>query len=226
VSVLFWDANSAVSVEDWNIRAGFQPTGLTLFATVIDAPDLGATAGVSASTLPYTTAPTIFTESNRTLIAGLVGRSVANASGQLAVYIDDRPASIAANNRTWYDGLVVREIVPVAHVDTLSVGGDHVQCAGTTLELDIFSPTILDRLVVAGTFSAAGKLSVSLVAGAPQPALDDAFRILDVRTWRGAFDAYDLPVLANPDLAWDVSRLSTTGELVVGRAVARGAVRR
>lgn len=101
----FWDGSG--TAPDWNVRAGFSsnPGANTLFANPADAADLSATAAVLASSLTYGTAPTLFTEVDRTMYAGLVGVGVANGSGELFVYIDDLPSAIGANNRTWYDGV-------------------------------------------------------------------------------------------------------------------------
>ena len=111
VYVHFWDGSG--TAPDWNIRAGFtsSPGGNTLFANPTDAPDLGATPAVLASTLAYVNPPTPFTESDRTQFAGLVGIALSDGSGNLNVYIDDLPSQIGVNNRTWYDG-VSYELVP------------------------------------------------------------------------------------------------------------------
>jgi hypothetical protein len=219
VSVLFWDATG--SVEDWNIRAGLAPAQLTFFAngTSSDAAELGATGAVLASTLNYSTAPTLFTESNRVLLAGLVGLANPTVSGQLQLYLDDMPSPIGANNRTWYDGIVLREVLPPADMlVTLDIGGDYVQHAEATLEMEIYSSAILDRLNVAGSFEAGGALIVSFATGAPAPSLGDSYQIISANSFVGAFDAFDLPVL-DEGLAWNVSELASSGALEVVRDV-------
>ncbi len=219
VSVFFWDANG--SVEDWNIRAGFESGDLTLFANGIgtDATELGATGAGLASALTYATAPTLFVEANRTLFAGIVGTTTTNGSGQLEMFIDDMPSPIGANNRTWYDGIALREILdPTSMFVTLEVGGNYTQHVGSSLQLDIFSPTILDQLDVSGNLAAAGTLVVSLASGAPTPQLGDKFEVLQSVSFSGGFDTYDLPIL-DTGLAWNVSQLMMTGELEVVRDV-------
>jgi autotransporter-associated beta strand protein len=217
VSVLFWDANG--DVEDWNIRAGFSPASTTFFAngTTTDAVQLGATGASLASSTPYTLPPTIFTEANRVLLSGVIGTAVADANGHIEVYIDDMPSPIGANNRTWYDGLAIR---PVSYTNnlavTLDVRSDYIQHADAVLELDIFSPTILDRLEVEFNLSAAGTLAVSLADGAPMPQLGDTFEILSFGSFSGEFDQYELPAL-ELGLAWNVSNLGITGVLEVVR---------
>lgn len=118
VRVHFWDG--AGTAPDWNVRAGFaaNPGANTLFANPADAADLGATAAVLASTLTYTTAPSVFVEADRTMFAGTVGIAIADSLGQISVYIDDRHPTIAANNRTWYDGLST-EVLADSDNDTL-----------------------------------------------------------------------------------------------------------
>jgi autotransporter-associated beta strand protein len=217
VSVLFWDANG--DVEDWNIRAGFSPASTTFFAngTTTDAVQLGATGASLASSTPYTLPPTIFTEANRVLLSGVIGTAVADANGRIEVYIDDMPSPIGANNRTWYDGLAIR---PVSYTNnlvvSLDVRSDYIQHADAVLELDIFSPEILDRLEVEFNLAAAGTLAVSLADGAPMPQLGDTFEILSFGSFSGEFDHYELPGL-ELGLAWNVSNLGITGELEVVR---------
>jgi autotransporter-associated beta strand protein len=102
VSVLFWDANG--DVEDWNIRAGFAPASMTFFAngTTTDATQLGATGATLASSTSYTLPPTIFTESNRVLLSGVVGTAVTNANGQIEIFIDDMPFVWCLTQPTWW----------------------------------------------------------------------------------------------------------------------------
>ncbi|MEY4245961.1 MAG: hypothetical protein RLZZ245_3546 [Verrucomicrobiota bacterium] len=103
VWVNFYDPSG--STEIWNIRAGFTSGSLALFAS----DPVGAfpvTAPVLASSLTYTgTSPKFDDGSNRLLRAGALGTTTADASGNIVVHIDDAPASIGSNNRTWYDGV-------------------------------------------------------------------------------------------------------------------------
>lgn len=109
VWVNFYDPSG--STENWNIRAGFTSGSLTLFAN----DPVGAfpfTPPVLASSLAYTGTPPKFDDgSNRLLRAGALGTTTADANGNIVVHIDDAPASIGSNNRTWYDG-VSYELVP------------------------------------------------------------------------------------------------------------------
>jgi hypothetical protein len=112
IHIYFWDPGS--TTEDWSIRAGFtsNPGAITLYSAADATAEIGgATAAVLASTLTYTTAPTLFTESGRNLLAGLVGTATADANGQIDIYFDDLPNGTTVNRRTWYDG-VSYEVVP------------------------------------------------------------------------------------------------------------------
>lgn len=111
VYVNFWDPTS--TVEDWNIRAGFasNPGANTLFSAADATEELTATAAILASTLTYSTAPTIYLESGRALLTGLLGTATANGAGEIAVFVDDLPTSLNVNQRTWYDGVSIA-IVP------------------------------------------------------------------------------------------------------------------
>ncbi len=121
VFACFWDPVS--TGEDWNIRAaGSSNAGANPIFSAADAiGDLSSTAAVTASTQTYATAPTIFLESSRALLAAPIGTLTANASGNLSVFIDDRPASTSVNLRTWYDGLAYELAAPapntIAYVD-------------------------------------------------------------------------------------------------------------
>lgn len=122
VYVNFWDPTS--NVEDWSVRAGFtaNPGANTLFSAADATGDLGSTASVLANTLTYSTAPTIFAESGRALLAGLIGTTIANGSGEIAVYVDDLPTSLNVNRRTWYDGVSFTQ-VPEPTSFTLAILG-------------------------------------------------------------------------------------------------------
>lgn len=103
--VFFWDASG--TTENWNLRAGFTsaPGANPLYAAADATGSLGASAAVLASSLSYSNAPTLFTEANRVLLAASIGNATADESGRITVYIDDKPSTIGANNRTWHDGL-------------------------------------------------------------------------------------------------------------------------
>ncbi|MFO0788449.1 MAG: glycosyl hydrolase [Pirellulales bacterium] len=99
----------------------------------------------------------------------------------------------------------------------MSVQGDFQAQAGATLQFDILSPTLLDRLSITGNLQAAGTLSVALAFGAPAPQFGDSFDILDFAAASGAFSALNLPALTS-DLAWDTSQLYIDGSLAIGLA--------
>lgn len=101
----FWDPGS--TTEDWNIRAGLtsNPGTSTVYSAADATAEIGATAAVAASTLVHATAPTIFAESGRVLLAASLGTATADANGEIFVYLDDLPTSLNVNRRTWYDGL-------------------------------------------------------------------------------------------------------------------------
>jgi hypothetical protein len=118
VYVYFWDPDS--TVEDWCIRAGFNPNpgANTIFSAADATAELGgATAAPLASSLSHTVAPGIFTESSRNLLAAFVGNRSADASGNIQVFIDDLPAASTVNRRTWYDGVGYEAAVTVNYVD-------------------------------------------------------------------------------------------------------------
>lgn len=108
IHVHFWDGSG--TAPDWNLRAGFSanPGANTLYANPTDAADLGATHAVLASSLTYASAPSVFVEADRTMFAAPLGTAIADSEGKIQVFIDDLPSTIAANQRTWYDGISYR----------------------------------------------------------------------------------------------------------------------
>jgi hypothetical protein len=98
--------------------------------------------------------------------------------------------------------------------EVLTVDGAASMDTGATLELDIATPTIADRLVVGGQSSSGGTLGVALVAGAPTPQAGDAFDVIDAASFAGTFDAITAPALA-PEDAWDLRELHTMGVISV-----------
>jgi hypothetical protein len=104
IYAFFWDANG--TTENWSIRAGLNsaPGANPLYSAADATGILGANAGVVASTLTYSGTPPLFTEGNRVLQAASVGTATADGTGTVRVFIDDKPSTIGANNRSWYDG--------------------------------------------------------------------------------------------------------------------------
>lgn len=152
IHVLFWDPTS--TVEDWSIRAGFtsNPGANALYSAPDATGELGSTAALLASTLTYATAPTVFSESGRALLAASLGATTADMNGEIKVFIDDKPSTIGANHRTWYDGLAWAPVIapdPVALAWSLS---------GTALSLS-WPPSHLGWLLQSQTTSVGGGLA-------------------------------------------------------------------
>jgi hypothetical protein len=121
VWVFFWDASAS---NTWSIKAGLQTANLTVYSA--DGP--GDTASpVTASTLNFASAPSLFTESDRVLYGVYLGQSTISGGGSLKVYIDN-VTPVNVNTRTWYDG--------VGYVPVLDTDGD-----GLT---DNFEQSIID----------------------------------------------------------------------------------
>jgi hypothetical protein len=131
VYALFWDPTS--TTEDWNIRAGFSasPGSNTLFSAADSTAELGgANAAVLAGGLSYSNPPSIFSESGRALLAGLVGTTMADGAGTIPVFIDDLPlpARTTVNQRTWYDGLAYAQVIAMTptHIAAAKAGNQLV----------------------------------------------------------------------------------------------------
>ena len=92
VDVIFWSSDSG----SWRVRAGLASGELTEF-------------------LEDTNIATGGTQSDRTEYAGSVGVAVADANGEIKVYIDDNDPAVADDDqsqRTWYDGLAYKMVSP------------------------------------------------------------------------------------------------------------------
>jgi hypothetical protein len=129
--VFFWDATG--TTENWSIRAGFNsaPDANPLYSASDATGLLGATAAVPASSLTYSNAPTIFVEANRVLQAAFLGTNTSDAGGAIRVFLDDKPSTIGANNRSWYDGVGYALVPPIATYPTNLM----YQIVGNTLSL-------------------------------------------------------------------------------------------
>lgn len=103
VKVLFWNTTNSF----WGVRAGLNYAHETHTNSWFD----DSTAGVvQAYLLPWKTVmPTNFNESGRTLYAAPLGTGIADANGQLKVYVHDFPTG-DSSERTWYQGVAVAEV--------------------------------------------------------------------------------------------------------------------
>ena len=124
IYVHFWDPTS--TTEDWNVRAGLTSNAgaNTLYSAADATLELGgSTAAVLASTLTFSTGPTLFAESGRALLAGLIGTATADSNGQIFVFVDDLPTVATVNQRTWYDGVSYEAVPEPSAVALLALGG-------------------------------------------------------------------------------------------------------
>jgi T5SS/PEP-CTERM-associated repeat protein len=106
-------------------------------------------------------------------------------------------------------------LAPGAPTGTTNVTGDYAQNSGT-LAIELASPSSFDKLVVTGTLTAGGTLSVSLLGGY-SPAAGATFDILDWTNLVGTFSTLQLPPLSG-SLTWNTTALYTSGVLAVAGA--------
>ncbi len=102
--------------------------------------------------------------------------------------------------------------------ETLTVDGDFQMQTDVTLTLDVVAASAHDKLIVGGSFSAAGTFEVVLDASAPALAAGDSFDLLDFTSATGEFDVLVLPML-DTGLFWDTSKLLTLGVIEVTDAL-------
>ena len=131
------------------------------------------------------------------------------------VQYESRSGGDGSSNRIRIDDLAGQFswLTPAQSV-TMTIAGDLLMAAGSSLEIDLFSTSATDILDVTGMLTAGGDLNVSLAAGAATPGLGDSYDILNFGSAAGAFDMVNLPALGS-GLAWDTANLLTTGVIEV-----------
>jgi autotransporter-associated beta strand protein len=92
--------------------------------------------------------------------------------------------------------------------ETLTVENNLTLSTGATLEFDVSTGPLHDRLVVGGQLQASGTLRVTLDPATPAPVLGDSFDLFDAGTSTISFSALDLPPLAS-GLKWDSSAIAS-----------------
>lgn len=206
VQGFYWDRSGPA----WDISFGLTEAGLTAF------PDPGVRAVDSTFT---GTVSFVDAGGAINLAQANLGEAVADASGTIAIFIDDGPST----DRTWYDGVGFAQVTfAPGFADnflTLTVDGDVTLDAGSTTEIELFATNVHDRLDVTGELAAGGTLEVSLAPGAAPFSLGDMVDILDFGSVTGSFALnFEAP---GAGLAWDASNLLTTGviEVVTGPAL-------
>lgn len=139
---VFW----ADKDENWGLRAGMTPANLTAYAYSSDQgnnPVAGSLQATTAGAAVWDAPPppgvdgvSVFTQRPGAdpliMLLGKAGSAVANASGEVDVYIDDLPAA-GTPQRSWFDGIAyVNAGTTVALTATLN---------RTTGEISIGNPT-------------------------------------------------------------------------------------
>jgi T5SS/PEP-CTERM-associated repeat protein len=151
------------------------------------------------------------------LYVGVVGTGELIVSGGGVVAVDDLlsvgprgtiqgSSTIAADIRN--GGIVApgitSAIAPNAALGTLQVSGNYQQTAAGTLEIQLDSPTVFDKLSISGEAALAGALELSFSNNGFSPTAGMIFEIL--RADGGVFNSFStvsLPAL-DPDLTWNV----------------------
>jgi hypothetical protein len=108
-SVSFSRSGTATSANAPEVPAGGRDSGDNLGVTWTGTGTIGGGDAVWTSDA-YFTGGVLVGEGNRTLFEADLGTAVADANGDIKIYIDD-VANTSSSNRTWYDG-VGYEAVP------------------------------------------------------------------------------------------------------------------
>ena len=183
--------------------------------------DLGLALGTLLGLTPGadTTNELVFADSANTRQAA---QNALSGDGLLSVLLKVSDETTGANRFFAFDddndttppelNLTVTVSGPIG-LNSAAITGDLAIDAASTLEIDLFDPTLFDSLAISGNLDAGGTLDVGLV-GSYVFADGDSFDILDFATSSGAFDNINLPALA-AGLAWDTSNLLVDGTLAV-----------
>jgi hypothetical protein len=101
--------------NNWQLKAALSPISLPGDDPRISFSKNGTPIGQTARTADAAdfAGPVIVTESNRQLLRADLGQTVADANGDIRVWIDDFP-NAGHSNRTWYDGVGVLPLPPPA----------------------------------------------------------------------------------------------------------------
>lgn len=105
--------------ENWGIRSGLSSGALTPYTYGADLgnfPYAGATKGITAGAAVWDSPPpagldgvSVFTQRPGAdpliMLLGKAGSKVANASGEVDVFVDDLPAGTVGSQRSWFDGV-------------------------------------------------------------------------------------------------------------------------
>lgn len=151
IYVYFWDSDDASA--GWYIRSGFasNPGANSLYSTL--------DGSVPASSLTHSTAPTVFTEGNRTLYAASLGNIVADGNGRIAVFLDDLPVTNNVSQRTWFDGVGYQlgnndpDALPITVDPALAMTGSWGTDWNTNGNLENWTPTNATASVAGGVLS-------------------------------------------------------------------------
>jgi hypothetical protein len=110
--------------EDWTVRAGFA-------ANTLRAYEKRGTAMVDNAAF---TAPLLTSTGSVRAYSTWIGRAEADANGNLDVYLDDLDSGQTGATRSWYDGVAVAPIAPVASTGEAGHGcggGSRLETVGT-----------------------------------------------------------------------------------------------
>lgn len=193
------------ATSSWSLSGGIAVGG--------SATDAGGEGQLNVTgTVTAGTSIEVWDDGVATLIdGGKLNASQLSLNGKLA-----GNGSVTATTVT-NDGVIAPDDGPLA-TGQLTITGALTQTAMGALKIDIVGTTPVteyDKLVVSGAASLAGTLEVSLVDF--NPALGQAFDILDWGSASGTFDTLTLPEL-DAGLAWNTLQLPTSGVLSVGPA--------
>ena len=172
----------------------------------------GGVAGViSGSSLTKTGAGTLSLTNNNTYTGGttitagtvLVNNLLGSGTGTGPVTIN--PTAVLGGNGTVLGNVTNSgSTTPGSSVGTLHVGGSYTQTAAGNLNIELASLASYDKLILGGTATLAGTLSVSLTNGFV-PQAGNMFDIVTATGFGGTqFTTTNLPALSG-SLAWSVN---------------------
>ncbi len=165
--------------------------------------------------------PTIIENGALALTGSITGSSAIEVRSGATLDVTGQAAGfvVTANQRLKGSGTVLGNttvngvLAPGDTLGTLTISGDLVLTSLSDFEVNKTGLSLsADLANVVGTLTLGGTLRVT-ASGDPL-AIGDTFNLFDAASFAGSFSAFDLPALTLP-LAWNTSRLSTDGTLVV-----------
>ena len=150
-----------------------------------------STAGlISGPAQGYFSSNVLVTEGNRSLYQGVLGSAIADASGQIRVYVDDN-ASAGSPVELGTTGLACDKSPSGRRSGSSTCTSAAIsRCRAARSSSSMLDKGTFDRVVVAGIVSIGGELTIDILDPA-HLAIGDTMRVLTAADIAGSFETID-----------------------------------